>query len=228
MDLSKMMGLFNDNQLNKLKNAKIAIFGLGGVGGYALEALTRSGIGYFYLIDGDIIESSNINRQLLALNSTIGLKKVQVAKQRVKEINPDAKIETLFEMVKPDKNGRLNLLLLEKIDAIVDATDDVPLKASLALEAEIREIFIISSGGTANILDAPQFEITDIYKTKNCPLCRSLRHSVKKLAVKKLPILCSRNGNIHHLKNVSSTPWAPGVAGLMIASYLIQNLLKEQ
>ncbi len=219
-----MIPLFSEVQIENLKSISIAIFGLGGVGGYALEALARTGIGKFHLVDGDVIESSNINRQILALNSTMGEKKVDVAKKRVEDINSSAIVHTYFRMVKPNDVARLDLPFLDEVDAIIDATDDIALKASLALEAEIRNILIVSSGGTGNRLHSSFFEIIDIYKTKNCPLCRSLRHRLKKMGIKKLPILCSKESPRHFSKTVSSLSWVPSVAGLHLAEYIILNL----
>jgi hypothetical protein len=227
MDLSRAFPLLKEAELKTLKDLKIAIFGLGGVGSYTLEALARTGICNLYLIDGDIIAPSNINRQLLALNSTIGLPKVEVAKKRVLDINPSCNIKTLYQMVKPDEYGKLNLPFLDKIDAIVDATDDISLKVALALEAQKRNILIISSGGTGNRLNAFNFEITDIYKTKGCPLCRALRTKLKQLNVKNLPILYSKDAPLHKGKIVSSVAWCPSVAGLLIAGYIIQKILKN-
>ena len=148
MDLSRLFPLFNEDDIKKLKDVSVAIFGLGGVGGYALEALARTGIGKLYLIDGDVIEPSNLNRQILALNSTIGMPKVEVAKKRVLDINPFCNVKTLYQMVKPDSAGKINLQFLDDVDVILDATDDIPLKVALALEAEQKDILIISSGGT--------------------------------------------------------------------------------
>ena len=227
MDLSRLSPLLSEIELKKLKESSVAIFGLGGVGGYVLEALSRIGIGSLYLIDGDVIEPSNANRQLLAVNSTIGMPKVLVAKKRVLDINPLCKVETLHKMVKPEMDGKLILAFLNEVNAIVDATDDIPLKVSLALEAEKRNILIISSGGTGNRLNAFSFEIADIYKTKMCPLCRTLRSRLKKANVKALPILYSKEPPLCKGNIVSSVSWCPGVAGLLMAEYIIQKILEK-
>ena len=225
MDLSRLFPILSETDVKKLKDTNIAIFGLGGVGGYALEAIARTGVGNLYLIDGDVIEPSNINRQLLALNSTIGMPKVEVAKKRVIDINPTCNVKILQQMVKPDSDGKINLQFLDEIDAIVDATDDIPLKVALALKAEQRHILIISSGGTGNRLNAFNFEITDIYKTQMCPLCRAMRSKLKHLNVKSLPILYSKDAPIVKGGVVSSVSWCPSVAGLLIAGYIIQRIL---
>ncbi|MGP1414380.1 MAG: tRNA threonylcarbamoyladenosine dehydratase [Treponema sp.] len=227
MDLSRVFPLLTAQEIERLKNIRIAVFGLGGVGGYALEALARMGIGFLYLIDGDVIEPSNINRQLLALNSTIGMQKVEVAKKRVLDINPFCDVQVLCQMVKPEADGKLNLAFLDKIDAIIDATDDIPLKVSLAKEAEQRHILIISSGGTGNRLNAFDFEITDIYSSKSCPLCRVLRSRLKKNNVKSLPIIYGKDVPIFKGDVVSSVSWCPSVAGLLMAGYIIQKILRR-
>lgn len=227
MDLSRLFPLLNEDEIVKLNGTNIAVFGLGGVGGYALEALARTGVGSLYLIDGDVIEPSNINRQVLALNSTIGMPKTEIAKERVKDINPLCNVKTVCQMVKPDIEGHVALSLLDEVDAIVDATDDISLKVALAREAEARNILIISAGGTGNRLDAFNFEITDIYKTRDCPLCRSLRARLKKANVKSLPIIYSKNQPLFKSSIVSSVAWCPGVAGLLMAGYIIQKILRK-
>ena len=226
INLSKMEPLLEEGNLMQLAKTRVALFGLGGVGGYVLEGLARCGVGTFYLIDGDVIEETNINRQLLALRSTIGKKKVDVARQRVLDINEDAIVHTLFEMVSPKADYTLSLSLLDDEDIIIDATDDIPLKVAVALEGERREIFTISSGGTANRLDASSFEIVDIYKTKNCPLTRILREKRKKLKVKHLDVLCSLSPPL--IKGVvGSVSWVPSIAGLMIAGYVVEKIVQK-
>jgi len=240
MDFSRMQGLFSPAKLEKIQSSFVAVFGLGGVGGYALEALARSGVGKFYLVDGDVICQSNVNRQILALSSTIGKSKVEVAARRVKEINENAQIITCYKMIRAEqsedtKDLSLNLPILDELDAIVDATDDVSLKVALAYEAEKRGVLIISSGGTGNRLDCDSFKIEDIYKTSGCPLCRVLRHRLKILKVSALPVLYAKDGQMaktdeagvgkNRKENViSSCAWAPAIAGLKMAEYVIMNL----
>ena len=227
MDLSRTFPLLSEKNIEKLKKVTIAIFGLGGVGGYALEGIVRTGVGALYLIDGDVIEASNINRQILAFHSTIGMPKVEVAKKRVLDINPSCHVKILNQMVKPEMDGRLSVDFLNDVDAIVDATDDISLKVALALEAEKRNILIISAGGTGNRLNAFNFEIENIHKTKGCPLCRILRGKLKKAHVKNLPILYSKDSPLCKGGIVSSVSWCPGVAGFLMAGYIIQEILKK-
>lgn len=233
MDFSRMQDLFTLTQLERIQSSAVAVFGLGGVGGYALEALARSGIGTFYLIDGDVIEPSNMNRQLLSLASTIGKAKVEVASVRLKEINEAVQVFTYCSMIKPDEKGDLHLQFLDEVDAIVDATDDIRLKASLAREAEKRECLIIAAGGTGNRVDSSAFRIEDIFQTSGCPLCRALRQHLRQLEVSHLPIVYAKDGQIIKNKEenteqkkhfISSTAWTPAIAGLMMAEYVITHL----
>ena len=136
-------------------------------------------------------------------------------------------VKTVCQMVKPDIEGHVALSLLDEVNAIVDATDDISLKVALAREAEARNILIISAGGTGNRLDAFNFEITDIYKTRDCPLCRSLRARLKKANVKSLPIIYSKNQPLFKSSIVSSVAWCPSVAGLLMAGYIIQKILRK-
>lgn len=224
MDLSRLARLFNEKDIQTLKNSSIAIFGLGGVGSYALEALARSGVGNFYLIDGDIIEKSNVNRQLLALNSTIGMKKVDVAKKRVMDINEDCNVYTLFKMLKGNAEEEVDLSFLECVDAIVDAVDYVPLKAFLALEAQKKDVIIIASGGSASRTTSRGFEIVDIYKTQGCPLCRSLRKKLREQGVKKLDVIYAKDGFVGKEGYMGSASWVPSIVGILMAEYVVKKL----
>ena len=226
MDLSRLAYLFIEKDMQTLKNASIAVFGLGGVGSYALEALARSGVGKFYLIDGDIIEKSNVNRQLLALNSTIGMKKVDVAKKRVLDINEECNVYTLFKMLKGSWEEELSFL--EDVDAIVDAVDYVPLKAFLALEAQKRNVILIATGGTASRITSSGFEVVDIYKTKGCPLCRTLRNKLRKLGVKNLDVIYAKEDFIKKEGMMGSTSWVPSMVGLLMAEYVIKKLCQKK
>jgi len=227
MDLSRLARLFSEKDIQTLKNSNVAIFGLGGVGSYALEALARSGVGTFYLIDGDIIEKSNVNRQLLALNSTIGMKKVDVAKKRVMDINEDCNIYTFFRMLRGVEEEKSELSFLEHVDAIVDATDYVPLKAFLAKEAQKRNVIIIAAGGTASRITSTGFEIVDIYKTKGCPLCRSLRKKLREEEVKKLDVIYAQTGFVGKEGHMGSSSWVPSIVGLLMAEYVVKKICQK-
>ena len=180
--------LIGEEGLDRLKNSTVAVFGLGGVGSYAAEALVRSGIGTVYIYDSDRVAKSNINRQLIALSSTVGMYKTEVAAARLKEINPDCNIIEKPEFVTPQCD-----IPFGEFDFIVDAVDNVTAKLFLAVEAERKGIPIISVMGTGNKLDPTRLKITDIYKTNVCPLARVMRYELKKRGVKKLAAVWTRS-----------------------------------
>lgn len=214
--------------LDALKKAKIAVFGVGGVGSYALEALARAGIGNFVLVDKDTVSLSNINRQIIATHDTIGKRKVDVAKQRILSINPNANVETYAEFFMPGNTTILD----NSINYIIDAIDTVTAKIELVLQAQNLGIPIISCMGTGNKLNPKLFEITDIYKTEVCPLAKVMRKELKLRGVKKLKVLYSkeepRKSNLigENGKSIpGSISFVPSVAGLMIAGEVIKDLL---
>ena len=167
--------------VEKLNNAKVAIFGLGGVGSFVLEGLVRAGIGNFVLIDDDKICLTNLNRQILATRKTVGQPKVEVAKQRILDINPNANVEIYQEFFMPETEGILD----NSIDYIVDCIDTVTAKIELVVRAEKLNIPIISCMGTGNKLDPTRFEVTDIYKTSICPLAKVMRKELRNRGIKK-------------------------------------------
>lgn len=219
-----------------LKNAKVAVFGIGGVGSYVVEGLVRAGIGNFVLVDNDVVSVSNINRQLIATHTSIGKAKVEVAKERILEINPNAKVDIYQEFFLPETEGIID----ETIDYIVDAIDTVTGKIELIMRAEKLNIPIISSMGTGNKLDPTRFEITDIYKTSVCPLAKVMRKELKQRGIKKLKVLYSKeepikvNANQEENKNElekrkkivpGSMSFVPSVAGLIISGEVIKDLI---
>ena len=212
-----------------LKNAKVAVFGIGGVGSYVVEGLVRAGIGNFVLVDNDVVSVSNINRQLIATHTSIGKAKVEVAKERILEINPNAKVDIYQEFFLPETEGIID----ETIDYIVDAIDTVTGKIELIMRAEKLNIPIISSMGTGNKLDPTRFEITDIYKTSVCPLAKVMRKELKQRGIKKLKVLYSKEEPIkiqayNELKKQvpASISFVPSVAGLIIAGEVIKDILE--
>lgn len=223
--------LIGEKGIKKLQTAKVAIFGIGGVGSFAVEALARAGIGNFILVDNDKVSGSNINRQLIATNSTIGKLKVEVAKQRILDINPNAKVEIYPEFFMPG-----NSKIIDKtITYIVDAIDTVTAKIELVMQAENLRIPIISSMGTGNKLDATRFEVADIYKTSVCPLAKVMRKELKARGIKKLkvvyskeePIKIEKNGGIGKKRVPASISYVPSVAGLIIAGEVIKDIIKD-
>lgn len=187
--------LIGKENLEKLKKAKVAIFGIGGVGSFVCEALVRVGIGEFVLVDNDKVSKTNLNRQIIATNSTIGKLKTQVMKKRILEINANAKVITYEEFFMPDSK----IILDKDITYIVDAIDTVTAKVELIIRAKELGIPIISSMGTGNKLDPTKFEITDIYKTSVCPLAKVMRKELKKRNIKNVKVLYSKEEPIRNL-----------------------------
>ena len=211
-----------------LKKAKVAVFGIGGVGSYVVEGLARAGISNFILVDNDEVSISNINRQIIALHSTVGKAKVEVAKSRILEINPDANVKVYQEFFMPDTKGIVD----ESIDYIVDSIDTVTAKLELIERANKLNIPIISCMGTGNKLDPTRFEITDINKTSVCPLAKVMRKELKQRGIKKLKVLYSKEEPIKvevsegEKRTPGSISFVPSVAGLIIAGEVIKDLIK--
>ncbi len=219
--------LIGEENVKKLQNSKVAIFGIGGVGSFVVEALARVGIGKFILIDKDIVDITNLNRQIIATTKTVGQSKVQVAKERILEINPEANVEIFQEFFMPDSKGILD----ETVDYIVDAVDTVTAKIELVIRANKLNVPIISCMGTGNKLDATKFEVADIYKTQVCPLAKVMRKELKNRGIKKLKVVYSkeepiRNDNIDGKRVPASISFVPSVAGLIIAGEVIKDLIK--
>lgn len=225
--------LIGKDGVQKLKDSKVAIFGIGGVGSFVLEGLARAGVGKFILVDNDDVSETNINRQLIATHKTVGKAKVEVAKERVLEINPNAEIEIYKEFFMPETVGIID----ESVSYIVDAIDTVTAKLELVERANKMNIPIISSMGTGNKLDPTRFEITDINKTSVCPLAKVMRKELKQRGIKKLKVLYSKEEpvQIDYSNFVSddskknppaSISFVPSVAGLIIAGEVIKDLIK--
>ena len=180
--------LLGKEKIEKLSKTKVAVFGIGGVGSFVVEGLVRAGVGKFVLVDDDKICLTNLNRQIHATRKTIGKYKVDVMKERILEINPNAEVETYKHFYLPNSE---ETILDKSIDYIVDAVDTVTAKIELVVQAEKLNIPIISAMGTGNKLDPTRFEVTDIYKTKVCPLAKVMRYELKRRGVKKLKVLYS-------------------------------------
>ena len=222
---SRTETLLGKEALTKLTNSKIAVFGIGGVGGYTVEALARCGVGQLDLIDNDIINITNINRQIIATHSTIGGFKVDVAKQRILDINPNIKVNTYKTLFLPETSHEFDF---SQYDYIIDAIDTVSGKIELALKAQENDIPIISSMGTGNKLHPELFEITDIYKTSVCPLAKIMRQELKKRGIKKLKVVYSKETPIKQegQRIPASVSFVPPVAGLIIAGEVIKDLIQ--
>ena len=214
--------------VNRLRKLRVAVFGIGGVGGYTVEALARAGVGTLYLVDGDTISPSNLNRQLYALTSTIGQYKTAAAAARIADINPACTVHQIVQHILPDVDGSLSFLpFLSSIDCIVDAVDTISLKVALAAEAENRGIPIIAAMGCGNKLRADLFQFADIYDTAVCPLCKTMRGLLKKRGVKKLRVLYSKEVPAVRSRPPISVPWVPAAAGIMLAGDLLNQILQS-
>lgn len=215
----------------KLKNAKVIVFGVGGVGSFVCEALARSGIENLTIVDNDVVSVSNINRQLIALSSTVGRAKVDVMSERIKDINPDAKVFALNRFYTKEKE-----IDISEYDYIIDAIDTVTSKLTLIEEANKFSIPIISCMGTGNKLDPTKFEISDIYKTSVCPLARVMRRELKIRGIKSLKVLYSKEEPLKPQNTAlpegkrqvpGSVAYVPSVAGMIIAGEVIKDLIKH-
>lgn len=224
-ELSRTAIILGDLGIEKLKNAKVAVFGLGGVGGHAAEAIVRAGIGSIDLIDHDTVSLSNINRQLAALHSTVGKLKVDVLKERFTDISPNANINTFPVFY---DNSTENQFDLSAYDYIVDAIDSVGAKINLIVNAEKCGTPIISSMGAGNKLNPTAFMVSDIYKTSVCPLAKVMRYELKKKGVKKLKCVYSKE-----IPSVRTTPpgsvsFVPSTVGLIIAGEVIKDIIEKE
>ena len=227
--LARTEALIGKENLLKLQNSNIVIFGLGGVGSYVVEGLVRAGVQNIGIVDKDIVDITNINRQLIADTTTIGKSKVDVEEKRILDINPTAKIIKIKEFV--DKNNiektMNNILNLNShIDYVVDAIDTISSKLEIIKYCKQNNINIISCMGTGNKLNANMFEITDINKTSVCPVAKIIRKELKKLEISSLKVLYSKEIPIKNIQSVSpaSISFVPSVAGLLIAGEVIKNI----
>ena len=244
---SRTQFVFGANNMERLKNARVAVFGIGGVGGYTVEALARSGVGTLDLIDDDKVCLTNINRQILATRKTVGKYKVDVAEERIYEINPDAVVNTYKMFYLPETKDQFHF---EDYDYVVDAIDTVTGKIQLVLQAQEARTPIISSMGAGNKINPAMFEVADIYKTSVCPLAKVMRRELKKRGIKKLKVVYSKEKPIKPVEDMSiscrthcicppgvarkcterrdipgSTAFVPSTVGLIIAGEVIKDIL---
>lgn len=229
------MGIFDRSEillgseaLEKLKSSTVAVFGIGGVGSYTVEALVRGGIGNLFLFDGDIVSQTNINRQLVATVKTIGMPKIQVAADHCKEVNPEVNITAEQLFFDHENADRIDF---SKFDYIVDAIDTVSSKILLIEKAKSAGVPVISCMGAGNKLDPTRFEVTDISKTSVCPLAKVMRYELKKRNITKVKVLYSKEEPIKHGQTENGRPlpgsvsFVPSVAGLIIAGEVIKDLI---
>ena len=241
---SRTQLVFGKEAMDRLKGSRVAVFGVGGVGGYTVEALARSGVGAIDIIDNDKVCLTNINRQIIATGKTVGKYKVDVAKERIEEINPDCKVTAFKTFYMPETADRFDFT---QYDYVVDAIDTVTGKIALIENAKKAGTSIISSMGAGNKVDPTAFEVADIYKTSVCPLARVMRYELKRRGIKKLKVVYSKekpippiadedpngeNGCLSKADKVAgkkqvpgSTAFVPSVAGLIIAGEVIKDII---
>ena len=227
--------LLGEDNILKLNNKTVAIFGVGGVGGYVCEALARSGIGHFVIVDNDNVSITNINRQIIALHNTIGRANVDVMKERILAINPNAEVIAIKEFILPNNSSSFDF---KSYDYVVDCVDTVTAKIEIVLKSIEGSTKVISSMGAGNKLNPQAFKVADIYKTSVDPLARVLRYELRKRGVKKLKVVYSTeqplkidDSNIDEDKGLrrtlpGSNAWVPASAGLLIASEVIKDLIE--
>lgn len=224
--------IFGSESLEILKKSRVAVFGVGGVGGYVCEALARSGVGALDIVDNDTVSLSNINRQIIALNSTVGRNKVDVMRERLLDINPDIIVNTYNCFFLKEKENEFSF---EKYDYIVDAIDTVSGKLALAVVADKLNIPLISAMGAGNKTDPTQFEVTDIYKTSGCPLAKAMRKLCRENSVKKLKVVYSQelptrkeeliDDSSEKRSIPGSLSFVPSVMGLIMAGEVVKDLI---
>ncbi len=219
--------LLGEEAMEILKNARVAVFGIGGVGGYVTEALARSGVGALDLTDKDRVCLSNLNRQIIATHKSIGKYKTEVMRERILDINPEAEVRTHECFYLPETKGEFDF---SSYSYVVDAVDTVTAKLSLAEEAKAAGVPIISSMGAGNKLNPFLFEAVDIYETSVCPLARVMRRELRKRGIDHLKVVYSKEAPLRPLREADgpgSTAFVPSVAGLLIASEVIRDLTES-
>ena len=219
--------LFGSDAMQRLRNAEVAVFGIGGVGGHAAEALARSGVGRIHLIDSDRVALSNLNRQAVALHSTIGMYKVDVMLERIKDIDPDIEVITHKTFFSEETVGEFDF---SRFDMVIDAIDSVPSKLLLIECATAQSCGIVSSMGAGNKLDPTAFEVADIYSTSVCPLARALRSQLRRRGIRSLKVVYSKEQPVIPPKEdgravPASNAFVPATAGLILAGEAVKTII---
>lgn len=220
---SRTEAMIGTDAAETLRNSFVAVFGVGGVGSYTVEALARAGVGHITLYDSDDVDVTNINRQLIALQSTVGKAKVEVAAARIKDINPDCEVTTYKTFILPEKMNNINF---KAFNYVVDAIDTVSAKIAIITECEKAGTPVISCMGAGNKLDPTRFEVADIYKTSVCPLAKVMRKELKAHGVKSCKVVFSKEEPVSTELNrtPASISFVPSVAGLILAGEVIKDL----
>lgn len=206
--------------MDKLKAARVLVLGVGGVGSYAAEAIARAGVGGIVLMDGDTVSVSNLNRQLVALTSTVGKNKAEVMKDRIRDINPECEVEVIAGFYRPGDD-----LNIEDFDWIIDAIDDVDAKTDLIRNATERGVKIISAMGAAGKFET-NFKVADISKTSVCPLAKVMRKRLREIGIENLPVVYSEEKPVPRNGELGTMSYVPGAAGLELAGYVIKEIVK--
>lgn len=222
--------LLGEKSMEKLRSACVAIFGIGGVGGYVAESLVRSGIGNFVLIDNDEVSLTNLNRQIIATHSSLGMAKVECMKERMLDINPEVNVVCKKMFFLPENSDEIDF---SKFDYVVDAIDTISAKIEIIMKCQKHDIPVISAMGAGNKLDPSRFKVSDVYKTSVCPLARVMRNELKKRGVKKLKVVYSdespKKVGIKDEQSGKMIPgsisFSPASCGLVIASEVIKDLI---
>lgn len=216
--------LLGSEEVDRLQEASVLLFGIGGVGGFTCEALARAGVGRIHIVDKDVVDITNINRQIIATHDTVGRPKVDVMKERLLSINPDIQVEATECFYLPDRAAEFDF---GAYDYVIDAIDNVSAKLSIICEAKAAGTPVISSMGTGNKLDPTRFEIADIHKTSVCPLAKVIRKGLKDRGIKDVKVLYSREEPVRTgLRTPASVSFVPSVAGLIIAGEVIKDLVR--
>lgn len=229
-EFSRLELLIGQEAMSRLTRKRVAVFGIGGVGGHVAEALARSGVGALDLIDKDTVDVTNLNRQIVALHSTIGKSKVDVMKERILDINPECQVHAYQCFYLPETKDDFDFF---QYDYVVDAVDTVTAKIQLVMEAKRCKTPIISSMGAGNKMNPAAFEVADLYQTSVCPLARVMRRELKKRGISQLKVVYSREEAIHpdfpEGEEVvpGSNAFVPSVAGLILASEVVKDLVKN-
>jgi tRNA A37 threonylcarbamoyladenosine dehydratase len=214
--------IIGEEAVSRLAQSRVIIFGIGGVGGYTCEALARGGIGHFDLVDKDVVDVSNINRQIIALHDTVGRYKTEVMKERILSINPCAEVVIHNTFFLPENSDDFDF---NNYDYVIDAVDTVTAKLEIIQKAKATGVPVISAMGAGNKLDAGAFKVADIYDTKVCPLARVMRKELKVRGIKNLKVVYSEEKPVNTAERTpGSISYAPGICGLMIAGEVIKDL----
>ncbi len=232
--LTRTERIIGTENVEKIKSSKVVILGVGGVGGFATEAIARSGVGTIVLVDKDVVDITNLNRQIIATNKTIGREKVEVMKERILDINPSCQVKTHRVFINEDN---INDIIEKDTDYVIDAIDTISSKISVAVWCVENDIKLISSMGTGNKLDPTKLKVSDVFKTNICPLAKVMRHELRKRNVKKLKVVYSEEQPMKPMISPEeatmrkiapgSVAFVPSVAGLIIGGEVIRDIIKS-